>query len=146
MKRILLSLSFMLAVGLTMAIADNKTDINSKTKLSFKTEFTGVQLVHWDTVGNYQIARFTFHDHATIAYFSKDGELLGSARSILFDELPLAVIKSFEEKFAEGDFTDILEIFNSDGTFYSTTVTTMNKRYHVKVDADGSVVKSFRIK
>jgi hypothetical protein len=66
--------------------------------------------VHWDNLDNYPIASFIFHDHATIAYFSEDGELLGSARTILFNQFPLAVIKSFEEKFSGGDFTETTEI------------------------------------
>jgi len=124
MKRIFVSLSFMLTVGLTTAFADNKTDVSSKIKESFKKEFTEVESVTWDEIGPYQIARFIFHNHAAIAYFNEDGELLGSARTILFDELPLTVIKSFEGKFSGAGFIEILEVSNIEGTSYIITVET----------------------
>jgi len=146
MKRVFVSLSFMLAVGLTTAFADNHTDVNSKIKQSFDKEFTEAKLISWDEAGSYQIARFILHAHAAIAYFNEDGELLGCARSILFNELPMAAIKSFEEKYTGGYFTEIAEILNSEGTFYSATVTTINKSYHIKADANGSILKRTRIK
>ena len=146
MKRIFVSLSFMLAVGLTTAFADNKTDVSSKIKESFKKEFTEAESVTWDAVETYQIARFVFHNHAVIAYFSQDGELLGSARTILFNELPLTVIKSFEGKFSEANFTEISEVSNIEGTSYVMTVEIKNKQYHVKVNPNGNILTSYRIK
>ncbi len=64
MKRIFVSLSFMLAVGLTTAFAGEKTDVNSKIKESFQKEFVGAELLKWDKVEKYQKATFVFHDHA----------------------------------------------------------------------------------
>ncbi len=146
MKRIFVSLSFMLTVGLTTAFADNKTDVSSKIKESFKKEFTEAESVTWDEVETYQIARFVFHNHATIAYFNADGELLGSARTIRFDELPITVIKSFEGKFPGANFIEISEVSNIEGTSYVVTVETKNKKYHVKVNPNGNILNSFRIK
>jgi hypothetical protein len=154
MKRIFVSLSFMLAVGLTTAFADNETDVSSKVKESFKKEFIEAEFVTWSKVefvtmgevATYQMVRFVFHNHAEIAYFDEDGELLGSARSILFDELPLAVIKSFERKFSGADFREILEVSNIEGTSYVITEVTKNKQYHVKVNPNGGIMNRFRIK
>jgi hypothetical protein len=146
MKRIFVSLSFMLAVGITTAFADNKTDVSSKVKESFKKEFMEAELVTWDEIETYQIARFVFHNHAAIAYFNEDGEFLGSAKTILFNELPLTVIKSFERKFPAADFTEISEVSNIEGTSYVVTAETKNKKYHVKVNPNGSILNSFRIK
>ena len=146
MKRIFVSLLFMLAVGLTTALADNKTDVNSKIKQSFKKEFTAAEFVSWDEVGNYRIARFVFHDHAAIAYFTEDGELLGSARTILFNQLPIAVIKSFEKNFDGANFIEVSEISNMEGTSYVIKAETRNKLYHVKLNANGNILDSFRIK
>ena len=41
-----------------------------------------------------------------------DGELLGYAREVLFYELPLVVIKSFEKNFDGVDFIEVSEIIN----------------------------------
>lgn len=146
MKKIIVSVSCMLAIGLTTAFADNKTDVNSKIKQSFKKEFSGAELVTWTKIEDYQMARFIFYDHAAIAYFNEDGELLGSARNVLFDELPLTVIKAFDNKFADADVTEILEISNTDGISYLATVERKNKRYYVKVSTEGNILNTIRIK
>ena len=146
MKKVFVSLSFILAVGLTTAIAGDKTEVNGKITQSFEKEFTGAEFVTWTNVNGYKMARFVFHDHATIAYFNEDGELLGSARNVLFDQLPLPVIKLFEKDFAGADFTDISEISNDDGTFYVIKVDTKNRQYHVKVNAYGNILNYTRIK
>lgn len=84
MKKIFVSLSLMLALGLTTVLANDKTDVNGKIKESFKREFAGAESVKWDEVEDYQMATFVFLCHRVIAYFNQDGELLGSTRDILF--------------------------------------------------------------
>src|SRR5580765_3012274 len=121
MKRIFVSLSFMLLVGSTTVFAGEKTDVNYKIKESFKKEFAGAEFVKWDEVENYQRATFLFHDHAVIAFFDEDGELLGSARNVLYDQLPLTVIKTFDTRFAGAEFKEMYEISNIDGTSYGIT-------------------------
>ena len=146
MKRIFVSLSFMLVVGSTTVFAGDKTDVNGKIKASFKTEFAGAELVKWDAVENYQKATFLFHDHPVIAFFDEDGALLGSARNVLYNQLPLAIIKSFDKRFAGAKFLEMYEISNSEGTSYGITFETQNKCYHVKVNINGNFLSSVKIK
>ena len=146
MKRIFVSLSFMLAVGLTTAFAGDKTDVNSKIVESFKKEFEGAELVKWDKVEDYQKATFVFHEHRVIAYFDEYCEFLGSARTILFDQLPMAVVKSFDTHFAGADFSDVSEVSNIEGTSYCMTIETQNKQYHVKINSNGNILKAVKIK
>jgi hypothetical protein len=146
MKRIFVSLSFMLVVGSTSVFAGDKTDVSGKIKESFKKEFAGADFVKWDAVENYQRATFLFHDHPVIAFFDEDGELLGSARNVFYDQLPLTVIKSFDKRFAGAEFLEMYEISNIDGTSYGITFETANKRYHVKVNTEGNFLSSVTIK
>jgi len=146
MKRIFVSLSFILLVGSTAVFAGDKTDVNAKIKESFKKEFAGVESVNWDEVGNYQRAAFLFHDRPEVAFFDEDGELLGSARNVVYDQLPLAIIKSFDKRFAGAKFLEMYEISNSEGTSYGITFETQNKCYHVKVNINGNFLSSVKIK
>jgi len=146
MKRIFVSLSFMLAVGLTTVFAGEKTGVNSKIKESFKKEFAGVESVVWNKVENYQKAAFLFNGHPVIAFFDEDGELLGSARNILYEQLPLTVVKSLDKRFEGAEFLGIYEISNIEGTSYGMTLETQNKRYHVKVNTDGYLLSVVKIK
>lgn len=141
MKRIFVSLSLTLIVGITMVFAKGKTDVKDEIKESFKKEFSGAELVKWDKVEDYQRAVFVFHGHRSIAYFSDEGEFLGSARDILFEELPLAVIKSLDKHYDGADFMEIHEIFNIEGTSYWLTAERQNKRYRIKVNTHGEILR-----
>jgi hypothetical protein len=145
MKKIFVSLSLMLTVGSTTVLA-NDEPVSDKVNESFKKEFVGARLVEWNHVGDYQMASFVFDGHRVEAYFNTDGELEGSARDILFDQLPLLVMRSFEKRFASAEVIDILEVSNIEGTSYLIKVETQNKRFLVKVGTNGDFLKVDKIK
>jgi hypothetical protein len=147
MKKIFVSLALMVTVALTTTVfAKDKLDVNDRVKESFQKEFTGATLVKWQKVQNLQEATFVFYNHAVIAYFNDEGELLGSAREVLFYQLPLAVIKSFDKMFSGTDVVEVLEISNTDGTFYRVTTETQTKRYQVRINANGNVISVVKVK
>jgi len=146
MKKIFVSLSFMVTLGLTTVRATDNFDVNSKIKESFKKEFAGATLIKWEKDKDFQRATFVLYDHLVIAYFNTDGELLGSARNVFFYEVPMAVIKSIGENFAGINPIEVLEVSNTEGTFYRITIEKQNKRYHIKASADGNILEVFKIK
>ena len=146
MKRIILSLSLMLAVGLTTVLANYNTPVSDLVKESFKKEFPGVESVKWSDQGDYQKATFVFTGHRSVAYFNENGELEGSARDLFFDQLPLAVMRSFDKRFDGAYFMDVLEVTNIEGTSYRLTVEKQDKRYRVKADAGGNILDVVRVK
>ena len=146
MKKIFVSLSFIVTLGLTTVRATDNFDVNSKIKESFKKEFAGATLIKWEKDKDFQRATFVLYDHLVIAYFNTDGELLGSARDVFFYEVPMAVIKSIGENFAGINPIEVLEVSNTEGTFYRITIEKQNKRYHIKASADGNILEVFKIK
>ena len=146
MKKIFVSLSFMVTLGLTTVRATDNFDVNYKIKESFKKEFAGATLIKWEKDKDFQRATFVLYDHLVIAYFNTDGELLGSARDVFFYEVPMAVIKSIGENFAGINPIEVLEVSNTEGTFYRITIEKQSKRYHIKASADGNILEVFKIK
>ena len=146
MKKIFVSLSFMVTLGLTTVRATDNFDVNSKIRESFKKEFAGATSVKWEKDKDFQRATFFLYDHQVIAYFNTDGELLGSARNVFFYEVPMAVIKSIGENFAGINPIEVLEVSNTEGTFYRITIEKQSKRYHIKASADGNILEVFKIK
>ena len=138
MKRIFVSLSFMLTVGLATGFANEKMNVPDKVKEAFKKEFTGVESVNWSDLGDYQRAAFVFGGHRTEAYFNTDGELQGTVRDLLFDQLPLAVMKAIDNRFNGAGIMVIREITNIEGTSYRITFEAQHKTYRVKVDTGGN--------
>lgn len=139
-------MSIMLAVGLTTVNASDVTDVSDKVKESFRKEFAGAESVKWNDLGDYQFATFILGRHRVEAYFNTDGEMEGSARGLLFDELPLAVLKSIDKRFPGAYFIDVLEVSNTEGTSYRLTAVTQNKRFHVKADTGGNILEIVKVK
>lgn len=147
MKKFLVSLLLMLAVGFTTAFANDEPGITKQVKKNFEKEFAGATSVKWDNLGDYQVATFTLENNRVEAYFNTEtGELEGTARYVLFDQLPLQVVKAFNKNFDSTDFLSALEISNHAGLFYRLKAETQNKRYSLKVSADGNVLHKIRIK
>jgi hypothetical protein len=145
MKRIFVSLSLMLAVGLTTALANDEINVGDKVKESFKKEFAGAEPVKWSDLGDYQKATFVFGGHRVEAYFNADGVLEGTARDLFFDQLPLAVMRSFDKRFAGADIIDVVEVTNTEGTSYRLTLETQHKRYRVKADTGGNILEVVKV-
>ena len=140
MKRIFVSLSLLLAVGLTQVFADDEIRISKTVKESFKKEFAGANKVEWSRVDDHVRALFVLDRHRVVAYFNVNGELEGFGRGLLFDEMPLAASMSLDKHFAGADFINILEVSNTDGMSYWLTVATPKKWHRVKVDATGNIL------
>ena len=147
MKKILVSLLLMFTVGLATVIAGDETGVSKQVKENFEKEFAGAKSVAWNNLGDYQVATFIFESIRVEAYFnSETGDLEGAARYMMFDQLPLLVIKAFNKNFASTDFLTALEISNTEGVCYRLTAEKQNKRYSFKVSADGNVLSKIKLK
>ena len=145
MKFFFVSLLFILTIGLTTALADDVI-ISDKVKESFNKEFVGAKSVEWRHIGDYQVALFVFCSQRLEAYFNADGELAGSARNILFEQMPLTIMRLAQKRYAGADILDILEISNPEGISYLLTVEKQNKRFRVKVGTGGDFLRVDKIK
>src|SRR5690242_17833275 len=123
MKKIILTLSLMLTVTVTALLAAPLTPVPGPgAEETFKKEFAGAESVKWSEENGYQVASFVLGGHRTEAYFTSDGELLGSIRDLFYDQLPLAVMKSVDGKFPEADILNLHEVANSEGVTYRMRV------------------------
>ncbi len=140
MKTIIVTMTFIM-LGLSTAFADGTPVIASRIQISLNKEFAGCESVTWTKVKDYQQAAFVFHESRVIAYFNEDGDLLGSARNITVEQLPLSVLQSIDKRFAGFELFEIVEITNEQGTSYWLTLEKNNKQYHAKTDANGEVTR-----
>ena len=142
MKRIFVSLMLVVTVGSASAIAVRHDDgVNNRVRETFAKEFAQAKSVQWNNLGDYQMATFVLNEHRIEAYFNTEtGDLEGSARYVLFDQLPLVIVRSFEKNFVVSDIISVLEVSNYAGTFYRFIMETQNKRYFVRIGSDGSLM------
>ena len=145
MKKLILSLTLSLTIGVTTLFA-NEITVSDRVKQSFEKEFSKAQLVTWNNAGEFLKASFVWAGHRAEAYFNQEGQLQGCARDIFYDQLPMAVMTSLDKKFAGADVIDVNEITNSEGTNYRLTLEVSGKKYRVKCDTAGNVVETERLK
>ena len=146
LRKIMLSLSFILIVAASSASESSEPAVNEKVEASFKKEFAGAQLVSWTDMGEFLKATFIFGNHRTEAYFRENGQLEGTMRSLFYSQLPLLVMTSVDKRFENAEIGDVTEINNASGTTYRIMLELKFKKYQIKVDANGNFQGVERIK
>ncbi|HVT84741.1 MAG TPA: hypothetical protein VHD35_06045 [Chitinophagaceae bacterium] len=146
MKKIFLFMSFAIVVGMTSAFAGKDPKVGPRVQQSFKKEFPAADFVKWDKDQDYFKATFVLNDYRTEAWFSEEGELLGTVRNLLYDQLPLAVMRGIEKKYSAEDIIEIREITNADGTTYKMTAINKKGKFGLSATPDGDVVRTGKIK
>ena len=145
MKKILVALSLLLTVGMTSAFA-NDPKVNPSVLASFQKEFSFVTDAKWIVSDEYSKAVFILADRRIEAYFSNEGEYLGSARDLIFNQLPMAVINSMNKRFGPIGVYEIVERSIGAETFYYMTVEYANKTLRIEATPSGglSIIKKVR--
>ncbi|HEV8503972.1 MAG TPA: hypothetical protein VGQ53_01190, partial [Chitinophagaceae bacterium] len=98
MKKSIIVFSAILTVITATAFVGAKPGGNP-AEATFQKEFNGATNVKWTEGKDVISASFILSDSRIIAYFSSDGELLGTARNVLFNQLPLAVVKEINNHY-----------------------------------------------
>ncbi len=142
MKKIFFSLTLataLLSSAFTYAASNNEP--NLKVKQAFINEFTQVKDVEWITMnkeGVYQ-AKFTFNNETLQAFFSEEGEFLGTTRQITKSQLPILVASGLEKKYADAHVVTIFEYSKKDGLDYYITLTTTKGAMIIKANGSGEL-------
>jgi len=141
-----MALSMLLTVGLSAALAGDETKVDPRVLDAFKKEFASAENVTWRAAADYSVATFSLNRQWISAYFNEEGKLLGTARNLVFSQLPIAVMKSITSRYPLSDISGIFE-YNEEGeSSYYMQVKKGDKKFLVRASATGivSVVKKVR--
>jgi hypothetical protein len=146
MKKTILVIAILLTAGMSVAFAKTPVKVSAKILGSFKAEFGDIPVSRWKVQGDITLANFLLNNSRVEAYFSADGELLGTARSILYHELPLPVTKQLNKSYESAAVYEITEIVVKDEVSYRMIVETKSKKFSLLATPAGyvSVVKRLR--
>lgn len=140
MKKIFFSLTLTAAIlssAFTYAGTNNEPGI--KVKQAFTNEFTQVKDVEWTNMskeGVYQ-AKFSFNNETLQAFFTEEGEFLGTTRQISKSQLPILVASGLEKQYADAHVITIFEYSKKDGIEYYITLTTVKGAIIARASASG---------
>ena len=145
MKRSIIVFSAILIVITATAFVGAKPGGNP-AEATFQKEFNGATNVKWTESKDIISASFNLSDSRIIAYFTTDGELLGTERNVLFAQLPLAVMREINNRYGNAPISDVIEYTSGIDTFYGMYVDTPTKHLKLKISSQGDVTVEKRTK
>lgn len=146
MKRAMMALAVLLITGFTATTAQDSSVIEHRVLSAFENEFSFAKNIKWNREGENTKVSFTLNDQAFLAWYSPEGELLSVARNILYMQLPLAVIKTFEQYYADAQLAGITEVTRNNETVYYIQSERRGKKYLLQASPSGhvSVIKKIK--
>ncbi len=148
MKKLMLSLTlgiFLLALNTTQASVNSPGE---KVKQAFSREFNKIKDVQWERVINEDVykASFVFNSENLEAYFTEEGEFLGTIRNINKLQLPLLVTKALDISYPESTISAVAELSKPDGLSYYITLITSKGTRVLRATANGELTVHQRSK
>ena len=117
-------------------------EINPTLETIFARQFAGAEHVKWTAVEDgVTKATFTLAGIRTEAYYSPEGELLGTLRNLFYSQLPLSVMQAVNNKFIGGVVIEIMEITNQEGTSYRVILEQKERKYTTRINSLGEVME-----
>ena len=135
-----------LTVGLSAALANDETKVDPRVLSAFEKDFSFAKNAVWETEGDFSKVRFSVNDQGITAWYSEEAELIIVARNILYMNLPLAVIKSLEDRGCKTEISDIVEVTKNGETNYYMYAEEKGKKKMFEVTPSGEISVVKRIK
>jgi len=111
MKKTFSLLFAFLIIGITAVMANERADVDPKILSAFQKEFSFAKNAKWEVKGNLTQVNFLLNDQGVSAWYNSDAELVTTARNILYNQLPISVIRALEKEYVGADFFGITDRF-----------------------------------
>jgi hypothetical protein len=138
MKKFIIVFAAAVTLISSTAFAGGKERINPALT-TFQKEFKGALDVQWNEGKEVITAAFVLNSFRVEAYFNFNGELIGTARNILFNQLPLTVIREINNRYGSVPVYGITEYNIGGDTFYDMTVELSTKKLKVRATQLGEI-------
>ncbi len=146
MKKTFVTLFALLAIGITGTIAEPGTPVDPKILSAFQKEFSFAKNVSWQEEGPLSRVSFVINDQGVSAWYNSNAELVTTARNILYNQLPISVMRSLDKEYEGADIFGITEINRNDETYYQLKAEKRGKKFLLKANPSGTIVVLKRIK
>jgi len=145
MKKLIFSIAAVLMMTVSVFAANNNGDgtANETIVRSFKKDFANARNIVWEQKDNFAKATFSLNGQILFAYYNNNGDLQAVIRNITSDQLPINLLTSLRNEYADSWITDLFEMAAGDQTTYYVTLETSEKKIVLKSDGtDGWEVYS----
>jgi len=146
MKKIIVTLLSFLMIGITASIANPGINIDPKILSAFQKEFSFAKNAQWQEEGNLTKVVFLLNDQGVTAWYNSNAELVTTARTILYSQLPISIMRSLDKNYKDADIFGIIEISRNDETYYQMRADRKGKKFLLKANPSGTIIVLKRIK
>jgi hypothetical protein len=146
MKKFFLA-AVVFTAGIVSSFANPVDKSDPKAEQAFNRQFAGAQNISWSrTEQGIMKVSFVWGGHSTVAYFNSNAEFVGSVRNMFFDQLPMTIVRSVDQKFKSPVVTEVREVSTEEGTTYAVSLEEGTKKYAVKFNSLGELLSKERVK
>lgn len=142
MKKIILSITVSAALLFSAATYAADKNPGKTVEQAFNREFTQVKDVEWTTVNNEAVykATFVFNNESLNAFFTPEGEFLGTTRQVSKSQLPIGVVTELDRQYPNARLATVFEYSKKDGlAYYITIVNSNGKGVTIKATGNGEL-------
>ncbi|HLG39217.1 MAG TPA: hypothetical protein VI461_06090 [Chitinophagaceae bacterium] len=129
MKKMIVTLAIALS---TLSSFAGEVKVSSKVLDAFQTEFATASDITWSEGSNFYKASFIFNGQHVSAFYSTEGELMGTSRYISSLDLPIGLQASLKKGYSNYWIADLFEVSNSEGTSYYITLENADSKVVLK--------------
>jgi hypothetical protein len=141
MKKVLIGLTLLASLIASSSFSNYEDKLPGwLVQRAFRAEFTTATDIKWQEENQVAIATFILNHSTVQAFFDFDGTLLGTARFLKFDELPVLSITAISNRFPNAISYDPIEYTVNGELYYVLTVETTTRIFQVKVLPTGETV------
>ncbi len=129
MKKLLFTLAIAIS---SIAVFANEETTNTTVLKEFKKDFPAATDVQWSHSTDFYKATFELNKQYISAFYTPEGEFIGTTRNITSVNLPLALQLKIRNDYNNYWIADLLEVSNSNGTTYYLTIQDADKQLVLK--------------
>jgi hypothetical protein len=134
MKKLLLSA--LIAVSLVssaFAASGENKKVSLQITKAFESNFNEVGNVTWNITEKFAKATFVLNDVTTEAFYSPDGEFIGTSQAIALDKIPTVAKRAIAKKYVDYTVREAIKFDGVDETAYYLSVENDKKSIVLKV-------------
>lgn len=137
MKKLFIALVATVTFSAT-AFAAPVTKISHVVNTSFKREFGDAKNVQWGSFSNYTYAAFQQNNENVRAYFSNNGDFVGTGKAIVISDLPTFAKRNIARRFTQYNLRDAIVFETPEETAYFITAENEKQSVIIRVTSFGA--------
>jgi hypothetical protein len=145
-KTVLTAIVMLLSIS-SFAKGPEPEKVTPVVKAAFESDFSKATLVKWEKTDEFYFASFLLNNVKTDAAYTETGELLGTSRKILAEQMPLSVSIALADNY-DGYEVDksVVELTFAGVTRYYVTVSNKTQTVKLKCYSSGELEVESKIK